>query len=110
MLSTRLLLLATLAGAIPAAGQTVRLASAQPADSTVKTDSTAKAKPARPLRYAAPVTEIQYIRPADQRGLNIFEAPKEEGAPYEGFKLNWGGAFTQQYQNLTHQNTAAPKM
>ena len=111
MLSTRLLLLATLAGAIPAAGQTVRLASAQPADSTAKADSTsAKAKPAKPLRYAAPVTEIQYIRPADQRGLNIFEAPKEEGAPYEGFKLSLGGAFTQQYQNLTHQNSAAPKM
>ena len=110
MLSTRLLLIATLAGAIPAAGQTVRLASAQPADSTVKADSSAKAKPVKPLRYVAPAQEIQYMRPADQRGLNVFEAPKEEGVPYEGFKLSLGGAFTQQYQNLTHQNTAAPKL
>jgi hypothetical protein len=120
MLSTRLLLLATLAGAIPglpAAGQTVRVASAQRAD-TAATDSavvdstTAKppAKPARMMRVGAPAVEIQHLRPADQRGLNVFESPKEEGTPFTGFKLNWGGAFTQQFQNLTHQNSAAPKV
>jgi hypothetical protein len=115
MLSTRLLLLATLAGALPAAAQTVSLASAQRADTSVQADSTANkgakpAKPVKPLRYAAPATEIQYIRLPDQRGLNVFESPKEEGVPFDGFKLSWGGAFTQQYQNLTHQNTASPKI
>ena len=111
MLSTRLILLATLAGALPAAAQTVSLASATRADSAAHADSTtAKPKPAKPMRYAAPPTEIQHLRPADQRGLNVFESPKEEGVAFDGFKLNWGGAFTQQFQNITHQNSAAPKL
>ena len=109
MLSTRLLLLATLAGAVPAAGQTVQIASAQRADTAV-TDSTPAKRIAKPMRIGAPAAEIQYMRPADQRGLNVFESPKEEGVPFTGFKLNWGGAFTQQFQNLTHQNTASPKV
>jgi hypothetical protein len=109
MLSTRLLLLATFAGAVPAAGQTVQIASAQRADTAV-TDSTPTKRIAKPMRIGAPAAEIQYMRPADQRGLNVFESPKEEGVPFTGFKLNWGGAFTQQFQNLTHQNTASPKV
>ncbi|HKH91895.1 MAG TPA: hypothetical protein VKA54_08830, partial [Gemmatimonadaceae bacterium] len=52
----------------------------------------------------------QHMRALDQRGLNVFESPKEPGAAYTGFKLSWGGAFAQQFQNLTHQNAAAPKM
>jgi hypothetical protein len=57
-----------------------------------------------------PTIEIQHIRPADQRGLNIFEPPKNDGIPYTGFKLSWGAAFTQQFQGLTHSNTAAPRI
>jgi hypothetical protein len=52
---------------------------------------------------------IQHIRPNDKRGLYIFEAPKQAGAAYLGFKLDFGGAFTQQYQSLDHENTAAPR-
>jgi hypothetical protein len=109
MLSTRLFLIATLAGAVPAAAQTVQIASAKGVDTAV-TDSTPAKPVAKPMRVAAPPIEIQHMRAPDQRGLNVFESPKEETVPFEGFKLNWGGAFTQQYQNLTHQNTAAPKM
>jgi len=109
MLSTRLFLIATLAGAVPAAAQTVQVASAKGADTAV-TDSTPAKPVAKPMRIAAPPIEIQHMRAPDQRGLNVFESPKEETVPFEGFKLNWGGAFTQQYQNLTHQNNAAPKM
>ncbi|HEX6598160.1 MAG TPA: hypothetical protein VF034_02485 [Gemmatimonadaceae bacterium] len=109
MLSTRLFLIATLAGAVPAAAQTVQVASAKGAD-TAMTDSTPAKPVAKPMRIAAPPIEIQHMRAPDQRGLNVFESPKEETVPFEGFKLNWGGAFTQQYQNLTHQNNAAPKM
>ena len=54
--------------------------------------------------------ELQHVRPADQRGINVFETPKEAGAPFEGMKLAWGGAFTQQFQGLGHENTAAPKV
>ena len=110
MLSTRLLFIATLAGALPAAAQTVTVASThQRADSAV-TDSTPAKPAAKPIRVGAPPMEIQHMRAPDQRGLNVFESPKEEGVPFEGFKLNWGGAFTQQYQNITHQNSAAPKL
>ena len=49
---------------------------------------------------------IQYFRPQDQRGINMFETSKEAGAPFDGFRLQWGAAFTQQFQSLSHSNTA----
>jgi hypothetical protein len=58
----------------------------------------------------APGVEMQNYRPEDKRGINIFEAPKDESVPYSGFKLQWGGAFTQQFQGLDHSNTAAPRL
>ena len=80
-------------------------------DSGKTADSVAAAKKKiRTPRYIAPATEIQYFRPADRRGLNVFEAPKEEGADYTGLKLSWGGAFSQEFQNLQHSNTAAAKL
>lgn len=50
--------------------------------------------------------EINYYRPYDKGGLNIFETSKESTVPYDGFKLHISGGFTQQYQNLSHSNTA----
>ena len=55
----------------------------------------------------APVT-ISYWRPHDSRGINQFEPPKLEGAPYNGFAMNWGAGFTQQFQALHHSNGATP--
>src|SRR4029450_11299004 len=49
---------------------------------------------------------IQRLRPVDARGINVYEAPKNDGIPYTGFKLGWGAAFTQQFQGLEHSNTA----
>jgi hypothetical protein len=57
----------------------------------------------------APKVEIQNYRPEDKRGINMFEAPKDESVAYDGFKLQWGAAFTQQFQGLDHSNTAAPR-
>ena len=114
--STRLLICAALAAAAPVLAQqaTVTVASgvrdtsvAAVPDSTV---TAPKKVPAKAPRYITPKPEIQYIRFADQRGVNVFESPKDEGTAFTGFKLNWGGAFAQQFQNLTHENTAAPKM
>lgn len=65
---------------------------------------------ARPPAYIARPAEIQYYRPTDQRGINVFESPKEAGVAYTGFKLSIGGAFTQQFQSLDHSNTAAPNV
>jgi hypothetical protein len=67
----------------------------------------AKAKKQRLLYRQA---ELQNMRPADQRGLNVFEPPKTDDVPYEGMKLSWGGAFMQEFQGLGHSNTAAPVM
>ena len=113
MSTTRTFLIAALLSASPALAQqpTVTLAGLARADSTLDSTVTKPApKPARMPRFAAPPMEIQHMRAPDQRGLNMFESPKEEIVPFNGFKLTWGGAFTQQFQNLTHENTAAPKM
>jgi hypothetical protein len=54
--------------------------------------------------------EVQNYRPVDQRGINMFEAPKDDGTVYKGFALQWGASFTQQYQGLDHENTATPSV
>jgi hypothetical protein len=54
--------------------------------------------------------KMQHFRPQDQRGVNMFEAPKNDKVPFNGFVLDWGAAFSQTYQNLKHENTADPKM
>lgn len=82
--------------------------------------TTTDAKPAATKDSAAPAKatsnnntppiEIQHMRAADQRGLNVFETPKTDAVPYNGFKLAWGAAFTQQFQNLGHNNSASPKV
>jgi hypothetical protein len=60
-----------------------------------------------PKDNGRPVT-IQYLRSADQRGINVFETTKEPGVEYTGFKIDFGAAFTSQVQALTHENAAAP--
>jgi hypothetical protein len=118
MLTTRFFILAALLAATPALAQdaTIAVAStdtsskpAATADAVTDTQPEKKSSP-KAVRYYTPAIEIQHMRPFDQRGLNVFESPKEAGAKYEGFKLSWGGAFAQQFQNLTHQNAAAPKV
>ena len=56
-------------------------------------------------RFQPPI-EIQYLRPQDKRGINVFETPKVARAPYTGFRVQWGAAFTQQFQGLSHSNDA----
>jgi hypothetical protein len=69
-------------------------------------DSGKKATPP-PINLFRP-QEINHIRPADMRGVNVFESPKEDEVPYTGFVLSLGGAFTQEFQGLAHDNNAAP--
>jgi hypothetical protein len=40
----------------------------------------------------------------------VFETPKSDNVPFVGIELLWGGAFTQQFQGLSHQNSAAPNV
>ena len=78
-----------------------------------QTSSTPEANPAPPtegvLTTGRPIV-IQHFRPQDQRGLNIFESPKEAGAQYTGFKVDFGAAFATQFQGLRHENTAQPNI
>ena len=78
------------------------VATAQDAPETPK--DTATRKPAAAVWSLVPEQVIQYTRPGDQRGLNVFESPKQEGVPFTGFKLGWGAAFRQQFQGLEHRN------
>jgi hypothetical protein len=48
--------------------------------------------------------EIQYFRPYDQRGINVFETSKNDTLVYEGLKLRIGANFSQGYQSLKHTN------
>lgn len=72
---------------------------------TITLDSAEKPAAEKKALLLKPQT-IQYIRFNDQRGINVFEAPKREGVPFTGFKLDWGAAFTQQFQGLGHSNSA----
>jgi len=55
-------------------------------------------------------TEIQYFRPYDKDGLNVFEPSKMENIEYDGFAIRIGGSFTQQFQALEHSNNANANM
>jgi hypothetical protein len=57
------------------------------------------------VSQAQPGIELPYWRPYDQRGINVFEAPKQDTVPYQGMQLRWGVAFAQQFQGLSHRNT-----
>src|SRR5919202_1255600 len=103
----------TLAGLIlfatPAFAQT-QVASSEPAKvDTGSTTTAAAPKKDEATKYLRAI-ELQHIRPVDKRGLNVFEAPKDDNVPFTGFRLNIGGAFTQQFQGLDHSNTATPKL
>jgi hypothetical protein len=94
-------------GAGPAFAQQDVAVAGSKIDTTAARDTSGKA--ATTASTVRPV-EIQYFRPQDQRGLNVFEPPKVRAAPWEGFKLSWGAAFTQQFQALEHENRAAPRV
>ncbi len=47
---------------------------------------------------------IQFFRPNDQRGLNVFEPSKNDSISYEGVKVRIGGDFAMQFQGLNQSN------
>ena len=90
------------------AAATTTAATADSAKETPKAGE--KKESAGSIMSTVPTIQMQYFRPVDQRGLNRFETTKEPGVAYDGFKLQLGGAFTQQFQGLGHSNTAAPRV
>lgn len=87
-------------------------AAAQQTDSASGTsgDTARTRRPAPTLINTQPPVTIQHVRLADKRGLNVFESPKQDTVTYTGFRLSFGAAFTQQFQGLDHENTAAPRI
>jgi len=79
-------------------------------DTAIQTATVKPAKEMTSFLSTAPGVEMQNYRPEDKRGINVFEAPKNGPEEYTGFKLQWGAAFTQQFQGLDHSTTSAPRL
>lgn len=47
---------------------------------------------------------LQFFRQNDARGLNIYEAPKEDTVEYQGFQVRVGGDFAIQFQGLSQDS------
>jgi hypothetical protein len=115
-LHTATLLTALVALAWPAAAQDTSSGSG-PTDATavVTPDSAgsstneAAAPDLETWKKGRPIV-MQYYRPQDKRGINVFETPKAAGVPFTDFKLDIGAAFTSQVQDLNHSNKATPVM
>jgi hypothetical protein len=104
-------LTALLAMTSPAAAQqdSNGAAPASEAASAATTTDEAAAAAESSWKKGRPIT-MQYLRPQDKRGLNVFETTKAPGVEFTGFKLDFGAAFTSQIQDLSHRNTAMPSM
>ncbi len=60
-----------------------------------------------PVALFAQQPKISNFRPYDKTGINMFETLKSDTVPFEGLKVRWGAGFTQQFQNLKHENPGA---
>lgn len=50
---------------------------------------------------------VSNFRPYDRTGVNMFETPKQNStSKFDGVKIRIGGGFTQQFQSLSHENSA----
>lgn len=49
---------------------------------------------------------LQYFRPNDKNGLNVFEPSKEDTVAFNGLKVRVGGDFAMQFQGIRQSNTA----
>jgi hypothetical protein len=63
-----------------------------------------------PWMANAQFKDMQYWRPYDQRGVNVFEVSKADTVEFTGVAVRVGGAFTQQLQALDHSNEADPNI
>jgi hypothetical protein len=48
---------------------------------------------------------IGFMRYNDKRGINVFETPKTTFVEFTGIKIRFGGGFTQEFQDLKHENS-----
>jgi hypothetical protein len=53
--------------------------------------------------YLSYYDSIQNFRYYDQRGINVFETPKDN-VTFNGLRVRFGAGFTQQFQDIKHEN------
>jgi hypothetical protein len=104
---TTVMLLAAILVATPLIAQEEMVVASRDSGGSATTEATSNDTP-QTVSLARSI-EIQHMRPQDQRGINTFETPKEPGAVFRGFRLDFGAAFAQQFQSLSHSNTATPR-
>ncbi|MBT8324060.1 MAG: hypothetical protein HKN99_06065 [Winogradskyella sp.] len=51
--------------------------------------------------------DLDNYRQPDQRGINVFEAPKDSVTTFDGVNVRIGGSSTLQLQGLDHENSGA---
>ena len=95
--------------AMPAIAQDVALAT----EDSTKAEARTEAKASGAASFSALGVfrkTVTAVRPYDQRGVNVFEMPKPEVKPWTGPTFDIGAAFAQPFQQLHHENSAAPRM
>lgn len=60
------------------------------------------------FQASAQQQEMQYFRPNDKNGINVFETTKDDTASFHHMKVKVGGNFEQSFQALRDKNTAVP--
>lgn len=55
--------------------------------------------------FAQNTGNLQYYRPQDKTGVNVFEAPKETSVLFDGLNIKIGGSNTLQFQSLSVDNS-----
>lgn len=59
---------------------------------------------ATPGELFAQQPSLQFFRPNNKEGLNVFETPKADTVAFEGIKVRVGGDFAMQFQSLDQSN------
>jgi len=59
------------------------------------------------LNAAAQQGAMQYYRPNDKTGLNVFETSKDDTTGFHKLHVKVGGSFEETFQNLNNKNTAS---
>lgn len=52
--------------------------------------------------------KLDNLKPRDQRGLTVFENPKDTVSTFDHLRVKVGGAFALQFQGIRHENNATP--
>ena len=86
-------------------------APAKPAETPAATSDAEAAAAAAEASWkkGRPIT-MQYFRPQDKRGINMFETTKDPGVEFTGFKMDFGAGFSAQLQDMSHNNSAVPNV